>query len=87
MQCSDVGPEVFVFFVALSLCVWLFWFATRPVQTWLREHRATYRGLGMLPGIILRDQGVWAIRALGIIPALMLLAAGSGVYCFFHGPG
>lgn len=87
MQCADVGFETWLLFTVSSLGVFLFLFVTRPFQKWLREHRAVYGGLGMLPGVFFRDAGVWAIRALGVIPALMLMAAGAGVYCFFRGPG
>lgn len=86
MECSNVGIEIWFFVLFSSIAVVLFVFATRPFQAWLRTRRVSGR-LPMVPDVFFRDSGVWALRALGIIPAIMWIVSMLGVYCFFHGAG
>jgi hypothetical protein len=86
MQCADVGVEIWLLFAVSSFGVVLCLFAARPFREWLRERRTTYPSLRAVPGAFFGESGVWMIRALGVIPALMWIASIVGVYCFFHGP-
>lgn len=87
MTCSDVGLEVWpVFLVAgpISLIALL---VPRSLQRWLRERRPGTAWASAIPEPFYRESGVWAIRALGIIPTVIWLASLLGVYCYFNGPG
>lgn len=87
MQCSEVGIEVWLLFALSAVGVVLFLVMPRSFQTWIRVRRATHPMIRGLPDAFFRDSGVWTIRALGVIPALMFLAASMGVYCYFRGLG
>jgi hypothetical protein len=86
-QCSSVGFEVWPLFVGTSIGLYFFVFATRSFQDWLRMRRVTGRGFRMVPDAVFGRWGVWLLRGLGVIPALLWIGSVSGVYCFFHGPG
>ncbi len=87
MTCSEVGLEVWLLFFASGSISLIALFAPRSLQRWLRKCRPGRAWASALPEPFYRESGVWAIRALGIIPAVMWLASLLGVYCFFHGPG
>ena len=87
MQCSDVGLEIWFFAAASGVLTYLFTFGARPFQRWLRSHRSSSLGLSVLPGLFFDESSLWSMRALAVVPALMLFAAGLGIVCFFRGPG
>jgi len=87
LNCANVGNEIWLLFGVSSLGVVLCCFAAGSLQKWLREHRAVFGWMSAVPDVVFRDSGVWAIRAFGIIPALMWIVAAIGVYCYLHGPG
>jgi hypothetical protein len=61
----------------------LFVIATRPFQRWILERRPRNLGLRMIPRWFFN---LWVMKALGIIPGIMMIVAAMGLYCFFHGP-
>lgn len=87
MECTKTGVEIWLLFIVSSILVALFVFKTRWFIDWLRMRRVTGRWGGNAPDVLFGGSGVWVLRALGIIPALMWIAGAFGVYCFFHGPG
>jgi hypothetical protein len=83
MVCSSVGYEIWVFAVASTGVFVLFVVTPRTFQRWIRERRPRNLGLSIIPNWCF---SVWALRAFGIIPAIMMVIAAMGLYCFFHGP-
>ena len=83
MLCSNVGYEIWVLAVAATGLFVLFVIATRPFQRWILERRPQSHGLRMIPRCFFN---LWAMKALGIIPAIMMIVAAMGLYCFFTGP-
>lgn len=83
MVCSSVGYEVWVFAIAAAGLFVLLVVTPRPLQRWIRERRPRSTGLMIIPDWCFN---VWALRAIGIIPAVMLVVAAMGLHCFFHGP-
>ena len=87
MQCSSVGIEIWFFAIVSAVSLYLLTFGARPFQRWLRAHRPRSVGLRLIPAVFLDESTLWSMRALSVIPAVMVLGAMLGVFCFFHGPG
>ncbi len=91
MRCSSIGIIGFVVSVVLlvpmSFAVVLFVLAPRRFQGWLRTHRVTSRFARAFQDSFFADSGSWAIRATGIVLALMWIVTAGAVYCFLRGPG
>jgi hypothetical protein len=88
IQCTETGVEIWLLFIIPSILVTLFVFKTRWFIEWLRMRRVTGRYPGnAFPDVVFGPRGVWTLRLLGVIPAILWIAGAFGVYCFFHGPG
>jgi H+/Cl- antiporter ClcA len=87
MHCSSVGIEIWFLAAASAVLVYLFTFGARPFQQWLRSHRPSNLGLRVIPDHFFNESSLWSMRALAVVPAIMLFVAGLGVVCFFRGPG
>ncbi len=87
MRCSNVGIEIWFLFLLSAVLLYLFTIGARPFQRWLRFRRPRSMGLRMMPAVFFDESNLWSMRALGVIPALMLVASILGLVCYFRGPG
>jgi hypothetical protein len=87
MRCSSVGIEIWGLAIVSAALLYLFTFGARPFQRWLRSRRPHSFGLRTVPLLFFDESSLWSMRALAVIPAVMLLVAILGVVCFFRGPG
>ena len=87
MRCSTVGLEIWLLAVVSAALLYVFTFGARPFQRWLRARRRSSLGLRMVPAFFFDESSLWTIRALAVMPAIMLFVAVLGIICFVHGPG